>query len=97
MEFRFKSKKLESLYFECKGEQEYGAPVVKAFFKVMAIIDNAVDERDIRAFKALRYENLKGDRNGQSSVRLNDQWRLIFEIRKEGDKYLLVIEIADYH
>jgi toxin HigB-1 len=97
MEFRFKSRKLELLYFQKKGVQEYGESVVKAFFKVMTVIGSAQDERDIRAFKSLRFEALKGDRTGQNSLRLNNQWRLIFEIRKEGSKYILVIEIADYH
>ena len=97
MEFRFKSKKLKSLYYERKGEEDYGPQVVRAFFKVMSIIDSATDERDIRAFKSLRYEALKGDRSHQYSLRLNNQWRLIFEIRKKGNKYILIIEVSDHY
>jgi proteic killer suppression protein len=97
MDFRFKSRKLERLYHENKGAQEYGTPVVKAFFKVMSVIDSARDERDIRAFRSFHFETLKGDRAGQHSLRLNDQWRLIIEIKKEGTNYILVIEIVDYH
>ena len=56
------------------------------------------DERDIRANPGYRLEKLKGNRAGQHSVRLNDQWRLI--IRIEGgtpDKTVHVVEIVDYH
>jgi len=63
----------------------------------MTIIGSATDERDIRAFKSLRYEALKGDRSHQGSLRLNDQWRLIFEIKKEENKYILIIEISDHY
>jgi len=41
-----------------------------------------------------RLEALKGDRKGQHSIRVNDQWRICFEWR-EGDAYQ--VEIADYH
>jgi proteic killer suppression protein len=97
MEFKFKSHKLELLYYEEKGARAYGDAVVNAFFKVMSVIANAQDEQDIRAFKSLRYEKLKGDRSHQHSLRLNNQWRLIFEMRKDQGKYVLVIEIEDYH
>jgi proteic killer suppression protein len=97
MEFKFNSHKLELLYTEQKGARDYGDAVVNAFFKVMAIIASAKDEQDIRAFRSLHYEKLKGDRSHQHSLRLNKQWRLIFEIRKEHGKHILVIEIEDYH
>jgi proteic killer suppression protein len=41
-----------------------------------------------------RLEKLKGNRSGQHSVRINDQWRICF-IWKSGDAY--DVEIADYH
>jgi proteic killer suppression protein len=74
--------------------------VVDDFFEVMAIIDAAVDERDLYAQKGLRFEKLKGKRGnqGQRSLRLNDQWRLIVTVdeNKEGN-YLTIIDIEDYH
>jgi toxin HigB-1 len=69
-----------------------------AFFDLMARIDAAVDERDLRQLKSRRLEKLKGDRAGQYTMRLNDQWRLILEIiEDEQGKLLLIIAIADYH
>ncbi len=41
-----------------------------------------------------RLEALKGDRRGQHSIRINDQWRICFKW-KAGDAY--EVEIADYH
>jgi len=41
-----------------------------------------------------RLEKLKGDRSGQYSIRIDDQWRICF-IWKDGDAY--EVEIADYH
>jgi toxin HigB-1 len=41
-----------------------------------------------------RLEKLKGDRAGQHSIRINDQWRICF-VWKEGDT--LEVEIVDYH
>jgi proteic killer suppression protein len=41
-------------------------------------------------------EALSGDRRGQYSVRINDQWRLCFEWR-EGDSGPANVEIVDYH
>ena len=49
---------------------------------------------DLRAPPANRLEKLKGDRDGQYSIRINDQYRVCFEW-KDGDAYQ--VEIVDYH
>jgi len=49
---------------------------------------------DLRAPPGNRLEALKGDRKGQHSIRINDQWRLCFQWRS-GDAY--DVEIVDYH
>ena len=75
-----------------------GPEVTKAFRKVVNRLVAADSERDLRSYKALRYKKLQGDRMGQHSVRLNDQWRLI--LRTEADesgRLLIIIEIVDYH
>lgn len=64
----------------------------------MSHIAEAVDERDLYVLKGLRYEKLKGDRAGQHSLRLNDQWRLIVRSVSEADgRVMLVVEIVDCH
>jgi proteic killer suppression protein len=99
LRFDFKKKKLEALYTEEKDAHKY-PDVVDDFFEVMAIIDAAVDERDLYAQKGLRFEKLKGKRGkqGQRSLRLNDQWRLILTVDEdEQGNYLTIIDIEDYH
>jgi proteic killer suppression protein len=49
---------------------------------------------DLRIPPANRLEALKGDRRGQHSIRINDQWRICF-IWSEGNAYQ--VEIVDYH
>jgi len=51
--FRFKTRRLELLYTQRKGAHKYPAGVVAAFFEVMAIIESASDQRELRAFKSL--------------------------------------------
>ncbi|MEZ4623071.1 MAG: type II toxin-antitoxin system RelE/ParE family toxin [Caldilineaceae bacterium] len=98
MRFVFASDDLRNLYTKREGETRYGVEVVEAFFRVMAIIRNAKDERDIRAMRGLNYERLKGKRDHQHSLRLNRQWRLILERDQDDEgRFLWIIKIEDYH
>ncbi len=99
MRFHFKDKKLEALYTEEKNAHKY-PHVIDDFFDVMAIVDAAPDERDLYANKGLHFEKLSGERGkeGQRSLRLNKQWRLIVTLEKDKDgSYLQIISIEDYH
>lgn len=60
----------------------------------LRMLNNASVLDDLRAPPANRLEALKGDRRGQHSIRINDQWRVCFRW-KEGDAY--DVEIVDYH
>ena len=98
MRFQFKNKKLEALYTEERDAHKYPPGVVSAFFEVMAVIQGALDERDLYALKGLRYEKLASERREQHSLRLNKQFRLIVERARDDDGlYLLIVNIEDYH
>ncbi|RKH42569.1 plasmid maintenance system killer [Corallococcus sp. AB050B] len=98
MRFEFESKKLEALYLNEEGARKYPRPVVGSFFEVMAAIDAATSTQDLLKLKGLNFEKLKGNRKGQCSLRLNDQWRLIVKVGTENGKQCLrIVEIADYH
>lgn len=71
--------------------------VIKSYRKKVQLISAAVDERDLYAMKGLRMEKLKGDRVGQTSMRLNDQFRLILNFKTEGDRLAVLLEVVDYH
>ncbi len=58
------------------------------------MLDAAPDLRTLSSLPGNRLERLKGDREGQYSIRINDQWRICFAWR-EGHAY--DVEIVDYH
>ena len=96
MRFVFADAKLRTLYLT--GRSKLHADVSRAFFRVMAQIDQAIDERDLYALKGLHYEKLKGDRAGQRSLRLNRWFRLIVELQEDdAGRFLKIMEIVDYH
>lgn len=71
---------------------------VRGFRKAMQAIRAAQDERDLYALKGLRFEKLKGKREGQHSLKCNDQYRLIIALAgSHPNKSVRVIEIVDYH
>jgi len=59
-------------------------------------LEAAVELRDIAALPGNRFEALKGDRKGQYSIRINDQWRICFEW-PGGAPGPSDVEIVDYH
>ena len=60
----------------------------------LAILDAAVSLQDLRAPPGNRLEGLSGTREGQHSIRINDQWRICFRWR---DSDAFDVEITDYH
>ena len=60
----------------------------------LRMLDAAQSLEDLRIPPGNRLEQLRGDREGQYSIRINDQFRICFEWRA-GDAYQ--VEIADYH
>jgi toxin HigB-1 len=57
-------------------------------------LDIATELRDLTSPPGNHLEALKGDRGGQHSIRINDQWRICF-VWRAGDAY--DVEIVDYH
>lgn len=60
----------------------------------LQMLDDAMELRDLRSPPGNRLEALSGDRAGQYSIRINDQWRVCFVWTKAGPES---VEIADYH
>jgi proteic killer suppression protein len=63
-------------------------------FRKLRMLHNAHSINDLRAPPANRLEKLKGNREGQYSIRVNDQYRICFEW-KDNDAFN--VEIVDYH
>jgi proteic killer suppression protein len=98
MEVEFDDNELDRLETDRQFTAGYSQEIVRAYRRRMQQIRAFRDERDFYALKSLHFEKLKGDREGQSSIRLNSQWRLILEIRGDHPcKLIGIVEIVDYH
>jgi proteic killer suppression protein len=98
MDIEFSDDDLARLESDAAFNGGHGVPVVRGYRKVIRFVRSATDERDFRAMRSLNYEKLQGDRDHQHSLRINDQWRLIVEIKKSEPKnVILIIGIEDYH
>ena len=72
----------------------YSVEVLKIANRKLLQLHNARVLNDLRAPPGNRLEALTGDRKGQHSIRINDQWRICF-VWHEGDAH--DVEIVDYH
>jgi proteic killer suppression protein len=68
--------------------------VQRATLRKLAQLDAATRLDDLSAPPANRLELLKGDRSGQYSIRVNDQWRIVFRWQADGAHD---VELTDYH
>jgi proteic killer suppression protein len=98
MEIAFADDSLDRLETDPAYTAGFSGAVVKAYRKRVQQIRAATDERTFYSLKSLHFEKLKGDREGQYSMRLNDQWRLILELTGSAPvKVVRIVEIVDYH
>ena len=68
--------------------------VERQALRKLDMLDAAPDLRTLATLPGNRLEPLKGDRKGQYSIRINDQWRISF-VWREGHAY--EVQIVDYH
>lgn len=88
----FRCRDTQSL-FETGKSRRWSA-IRSVAIRKLAQLDAAVTLEFLRSPPGNRLETLKGDREGQHSIRINDQWRVCFEWRAEG---VFNVEIVDYH
>ena len=88
----FRDKKTE-LLFAGEHVQEFSG-LRKVAERKLTMLDSASDLKDLLASGGNRLEKLKGDRAGQHSIRINDQWRICFVWMADGPHE---VEITDYH
>ncbi|OPY61018.1 MAG: Toxin HigB-1 [Syntrophorhabdaceae bacterium PtaU1.Bin034] len=89
----FKDKETEKVYSR-EGSRKLPVDIQQIALRKLRMINNAKNMNDLRIPPANNLEKLKGDREGQLSIRINDQWRVCFKW-KDGDAH--EVEIADYH
>ena len=96
---RFEDKILKRLAEDSTFQpKRWSSELVRAYRRKIQVLANASDERDLRALKSLRLEQLRGNRVGTSSIRLNKQFRLVIRFETDEDRRIVVvIEMVDYH
>jgi len=83
---------------EDAGKTKLPVPVIKSARRKLIVLRAAPDDRSLRNWKSLHYEKLKGDREGQRSIRLNDQYRMVLSLDENVKPPIItILGIEDYH
>lgn len=79
-----------------RGKTPKGFPgdLLRVALRKLTMLEYATSLDDLRSPPGNRLEALKGDRKGQHSIRINDQWRICFVWSSAGPER---VEIVDYH
>lgn len=89
----FRNKQTEQLFLNA-GSRGFPPDITDRARRKLAAINAAMVLEDLRVPPSNRLERLKGNRVGQYSIRINDQWRICFRWH-DGDA--IDVEICDYH
>ncbi len=89
----FRSSETEKI-FQRQFTPRFPSDLIRSAQRKLALLDAAEILDDLRVPPGNHLEKLSGDRRGQYSIRINEQWRVCFRW-SEGDAY--EVEIVDYH
>jgi proteic killer suppression protein len=89
----FASEETEKI-FRGQVSKKFPKDIQRTARRKLIYLDDAEDLQDLLAPPGNRLEKLKGDRAGQHSIRINDQWRICFNWSGNKAKD---VEIVDYH
>lgn len=89
----FKDSEAEKI-FDLQNSRKLPHDIQQVALRKLRMLNNARILNDLRMPPANRLEKLSGDRSGQYSIRINDQWQVCFEWN-DGDVF--EVEITDYH
>jgi toxin HigB-1 len=97
----FQTEELEELYeiplSEIRGKQKFAKEVIKQYKKRVQLLIAIRKIGELRPFRGLNFEYLKGDRKGQCSLRLNDQFRLLLTPIDENKVQVIMINEISKH
>ena len=99
MKVLFEKDYLERLYRKGdSGEKKhrFQPQIVKKYIQIVDLMIDSPNVLSLAKYNSLRYEKLLGDKNGLSSVRVNDQYRIEFEEFSESDETIAtIVNITD--
>jgi proteic killer suppression protein len=89
----FRDREAEKI-FQREYSKKLPTDIQQIALRKLRMLNRSVSVSDLRIPPANRLEKMKGDREGQYSIRINDQWRICFEwFGNDAFK----VEIVDYH
>ncbi|MDE6028603.1 MAG: type II toxin-antitoxin system RelE/ParE family toxin [Muribaculaceae bacterium] len=94
MKITFEKDYLRDLYEKgrCSGKKHRFQPHIISRYQLrIKTLENARKIEDLYPLKSLNYEVLKGDKNGLSSIRVNDQYRIEFTVTQVESENILTI------
>ncbi|MFO7800589.1 type II toxin-antitoxin system RelE/ParE family toxin [Rhodohalobacter sp.] len=89
----FADKETEKIYHR-NYSKKFPEEIQQRAYRKLLQIDLMTELKELQSPPGNRLEKLKGDRDGQHSIRINQQWRICFKWQ-EGDAF--DVEIVDYH
>ena len=90
----FRGKFAETIFRERAVPKGFPADLASVARRKLVMVNNAGMLSDLKSPPGNRLEALKGDLAGKHSIRINDQWRIVFQWTAEGPDE---VEIVDYH
>lgn len=101
----FKKEYLKELYETGKTtdkKHRFQPEIIRGYAKCIYRMQEAESIEDLCKFRSLRYEELKGDKKGLSSVRVNDKYRIEFTVSEIGDGETIfticnIIELSNHY
>ena len=89
----FKDKEAEKIFYR-ERSRKLPSELHRVALRKLRMLNRAAIINDLRVPPANHLESLKGDRSGQFSIRINDQWRVCF---RWTENEAFDVEIVDYH
>ena len=98
MEVEFRDSKLALIETDRAAETKLPLSVINSARRKLIVIRAAPDERTMRNWKSLHYEQMSGSQEGVRSIRLNDQWRMTLEVDGEcSPPKVIVLAITNHY
>ena len=98
MEIEFADPTLALIETDEAGATRLPVAVIKSARRKLTVLRAATDDRTLRNWKSLHYEKLKGGREGERSIRINKQYRMVFTLDSETNpQTITVLAVEDYH
>lgn len=93
MEVRFNEDYLRDMYHTGKSDKKhrFQPPIIKKYIRVIDLMISENNVQGLWKYNSLNYERLEGDKEGLSSVRVNDQYRIEFEEEMEKGQLIATI------